>query len=547
MTSLLIEKWLPIRRSDGSLDWIAPSQLCEPDILGLAAHRADFNGALAQFAIGLLQTASPAASEADWARLYDTTPSAAELEAWFKPHADAFVFDGAGTRFMQDPHLDGGAECGIGALLIDAAGGSTVDKNADLFVKRGTVAAMCPHCAAAALFTLQTNAPAGGAGQRTSLRGGGPLTTLVTASPPQSLWHDLWLNVLPQREFLHRSGDAAKTGPHFTFPWLAQTAAIQPAGGETQPLQVHPHHVYWAMPRRIRLDVDDTRSGQCDICKRESDQLIHRYATKPQGFNYKGPWRHPLSPYYETKEGWLPVHPQPGGFSYRFWLAWSMGSSNPKKVVTPAANVAYALSEDRLTSRALRLWTFGFDMENMKPRCWYETSFPLYALADCKVRAQRDFRGIVAGLVEAAELAVFYLRQAVKLAWFGDGEVRGDLGYVDKMFWDATETAFHRHLRELIAQARTSKGIGSISEEFGQSHAARWQLELSRKCLRLFDVDIVGAGAITRQDPHRIAQAYKGLKRNVDGKALRAVLGMPQPEQDAEKAKASKKAKAQLS
>jgi hypothetical protein len=74
---------------------------------------------------------------------------------------------------------------------------------------------------------------------------------------------------------------------HFTFPWLADIAKIQTAGGEAQPLQTHPHHVFWAMPRRIRLDFASVQTGQCDICKRESTQLIHRYLTRPQGLNYK--------------------------------------------------------------------------------------------------------------------------------------------------------------------------------------------------------------------------------------------------------------------
>lgn len=530
MNSLLLESWMPVRRLDGRLDWVAPHQIGEPDIAGFAASRADFNGALAQFAIGLLQTASPAGRERDWEKLFQSPPSSDELMAWFAPLAPVFTLDGDGARFMQDPGLDGGAECGIDGLLIDAAGGSAVDKNTDHFVKRGTTSALCPHCAALALFTLQTNAPAGGAGHRTSVRGGGPLTTLIAASPPRSLWQDLWLNVIPQSVFLTRGGDAAKSALHFTFPWLAETGAIQKAGAETQPLQVHPHHVYWAMPRRIRLDLDDVRAGRCDLCKRESPQLVHRYATRPQGFNYKGPWRHPLSPYYETKEGWLPVHPQPGGFSYRHWISWAMGSSSNKKVVQAAANVNYVTSGERPSVKTVRLWVFGFDMDNMKPRCWYETSFPLYGLAACSPREQKHFHKMASALVEAAEQVVFYLRQAVKQARFGDADARGDLSFVDKMFWDSTDGAFYRNLKALIEQAATEQGVGRIDEEYAQGLALKWQLELSKKALHLFDADLVGVGAVAQQDPHRIAKAYQGLRRNLDGKALRAILALPQAE-----------------
>jgi hypothetical protein len=54
----------------------------------------------------------------------------------------------------------------------------------------------------------------------------------VVATPSRSLWHDLWLNVKPQRLFLEQGGDAEKKAAHFTFPWLADIAKIQTAGGE---------------------------------------------------------------------------------------------------------------------------------------------------------------------------------------------------------------------------------------------------------------------------------------------------------------------------
>lgn len=530
MISLLLEKWLPIRRANGRVDWIAPHQIAEPDIISFAANRADFNGALAQFVIGLLQTVSPAATSEQWRKMLKTPPQSEQLVAWFEPLAAHFRLDGDGPRFMQDLGLDGGAECSIDALLIDAAGGSAVDKNTDHFVKRGTVTGMCPHCAATALFTLQTNAPAGGAGHRTSLRGGGPLTTLLVASPAQSLWQDLWLNSLPQRQFLARSGDPQKTAPFSTFPWLADISKIQAAGAETQPIQVHPHHIFWAMPRRIRFDLDDLPAGQCDVCKRESAQLVQRYVTKPHGLNYKGPWRHPFSPYYNTKEGWLPVHPQPGGFSYRNWLGWALGSTHGKKEVQAAANITHVIEQEVLErGEAVRLWVFGFDMDNMKPRCWYETIFPLYRLGDCKPKQKENLQKLAAVLIEAAEQSVFYLRQAVKQAWFGDSDVRGDLSFVDKMFWDGTEAAFYRHIKALIEQAGTEAGLGRLDGEYAQEHANTWHQELSKKALRLFDADIVGAGPVAQQDPRRIALAHKGLKYNLDGKALRAILGLPLP------------------
>lgn len=534
MISLMSEKWLPVRRSSGVLDWIQPCQISEPDIVAFAANRADFNGALAQMMSGLLQTTAAVDDESDWVSFWDEPPSTAVLQQWFGVEAAAFVLDGDGARFMQDFSLTmaEGAVCTIDGLLIDAAGGSAIDKNTDHFVKRDIVKAMCPHCAATALFTLQTNAPAGGAGHRTSLRGGGPLTTLFVATaepgmPPSSLWKTLWLNVKPNRLFLRQAGNAQKTEKYFTFPWLQDIQKIQASGGETQPMHVHPHHVFWAMPRRIRLDFSGIHTGQCDICQRDSTKLVERYVTKPQGLNYKGVWRHPFSPYYESKEVWLPVHPQPGGFSYRNWLAWVLNSTQSKKNVQAATMVNYVLGERQQDFKQLRLWVFGYDMDNMKARCWYETTFPLYELPGAVPGTLKNLQEIVKSLIEAAELAIFYLRQAVKQAWFGDSDMRGDLSFVDKSFWDATEKGFHEHLKALIHMARSEAGIDMDDANFLINLGEAWLTILHSKALKIFDVDIVGAGALSQQNPRRIAEAYNGMRRNFQGNAIRNILGLP--------------------
>ena len=545
--NLLEEKWLPVRRSKGQVDWIAPHQITAPDIVAFAANRADFNGALAQMMIGLLQTTTPIDDEGDWEGLLDAPPTAEVLQKWFAPTAEAFVLDGEGARFMQDISLNAaeGAECTIDALLIDTAGGSAIDKNTDHFVKRDTIKVLCPHCVATALFTLQTNAPAGGAGHRTSLRGGGPLTTLLVATPSRSLWQDLWLNVKPQRAVLQQGGDTKKSAKFFTFPWLAEISKIQLTGGETQPLQVHPYHLFWAMPRRIRIDFSDVRTGCCDVCKRDSTQLLHRYVTKPQGLNYKGVWRHPFSPYYETKEGWLPVHPQPGGFSYKHWLAWVLGVKQGKKSVQTAGIIDYFLQQRKKYQQSgqFRLWVFGYDMDNMKPRCWYETTFPLYGLAETTRSTQVQIQNLIANSIEASEQAAYYLRQAVKQAWFGESDLRGDLSFVDKMFWDSTEPDFYQQLNDLMKQARAETGIDVDDANFIIALSDTWHKVLIKCATRLFDVDIVGAGSIGQQDPRRIAEAYNSLQRNLHGDAIKTILRLPVTEKKSKHGKEGKIAK----
>ena len=521
--NLLHDPWMPVRDDKGQRHWITPDRLAEPQWQAFDADRPDFNGALAQFAIGLLQTTTPIADSIDWRGLLNAPPPVDLLRQWFEPVAGAFELDGDGPRFMQDFGLgiDGVAVNDIGALLIEAPGENAVKNNTDHFVKRSRINALCPACAAAALFTLQVNAPSGGAGHRTGLRGGGPLTTLVLGTAGGHLWHDLWMNVRDRPAFLAQGGDPGQDDDQRSFPWLGPITQLQAQAGELAQPQVHPAHLYWAMPRRIRLQTDKPTAGACDACGRTSERLISSYATKNYGLNYKGAWSHPLSPYYETKEGWLPIHPQPGGLGYRHWLGWVFGASNDGKPICAAQIVGRALSlPPRQTGGYLRLWAFGYDMDNMKARCWYESTLPLYGLADCDRDARQAVQAEVERWLAAAELAGWYLRGAVKGAWFS-ADARGKFDHVDASFWSTTEAPFYRQLQGLIEAARTAAGHADLAVR------QTWHATLIRSAMRLFDQAFVGAGAIERQNPRRIALAHKRLSRNLHGPKLRQALGMP--------------------
>lgn len=530
--NLLHEPWLPVRRRDGSREWIAPDRLSGPNIVAFDAARPDFNGTLAQFAIGLLQTTTPMDSPIVWKQLFANPPDAATLETWFAPVAAAFEFDGEGARFMQDRSLkpvDGNMK-EIDVLLIESPGAKTQKDNGDHFIKRGQVLAACPHCAASALLALQINAPKGGAGNRTGLRGGGPLTTLIVSQQQQSLWQDLWLNVRERSVFLAQGGDSTKTAEHFTFPWLADIGRIQKEGGETAPIQVHPAHVYWAMPRRIRLDFENVSVGNCAICGRSSERLVRQYVAKNYGLNYKGAWDHPLSPYYETKEGWLPLHPQPGGFGYRHWLAWVLGLSSDNRKQRPARVVEHFFLEHRRRQAGgqLRLWAFGYDIDDMKARCWYESSLPLYGLADCDPDAQRRVESEVGMWLAGAEKSAFYLTEAVRRAWFSDDgfdkwkedKKRNFRTNLEASFWSQTESYFYSQLKQLIEAIRNDQSLDIASVR------NKWHHWLIRTALRLFDKDIVGATQIERQNTRRAAAAYHYLTTSLGGGEILVALGL---------------------
>lgn len=537
--NLLTEAWIPVRRHDGGREWIGPDQLSRPDLAAFDANRADFNGALAQFAIGLLQTAYAPASEISWDSRYESAPEAATLRAAFAPHAAAFELDAEGARFMQDLSLgaDDGSVCEIAALLIESPGENTIRNNADHFVKRERVPGICPHCAALALFTLQLNAPSGGAGHRTSVRGGGPLTTLVQAVDSPSLWHTLWANVRPDK-----GQDEAKAAPHFTFPWLIAQEKLQKDGGELAPAAMHPHHIYWTMPRRIRLDFANCGQGTCAICARPDMPLLTSYRTKNYGLNYKGPWRHPLSPYYELKGDMLPLHPQPGGLGYRHWQGWVLGVSDGKRHLQAAPVVERFFREREISFQGqMQLWTFGYDMDNMKARCWYEAHLPLYNLAtgDAEQRNThlQSIEAEVGYLLNCAESAASLLRLAVREAWF-ERDARGDFEHVNAAFWSSSEEAFYRQLQALI------QGGHSAAPDALQAARKAWLQEVGKVARHLFDRVIVGSADVCQEDPSRIARAWRKLCNSLNGPKIHEAAGVPKEEKtEGKSTKGSKKSK----
>lgn len=516
--NLISENWIPVRRADGSLQRIAPWQLTDGigdnPIVAVASPRPDFDGALTQFLIGLLQTTCTPSEDQWWDWRKDAVPSPEVLKARFKAVAHAFELEGE-KAFMQDfkpGQLD--KKFGIAALLI---GSPPEDSETDLFIKRNSVTQLCQNCVAAALFSLQTDSPEGGSGYRTGLRGGGPLTTLVLGS---NLWETCWLNVLEKDRYL--AGAAPEeNAEHERFPWFASTRTSEtkpPVGVTTTPVDIHPDQQFWSTPRRIRLLAEECETTICDICGDKTRQVYRAFKTKNYGVNYDG-FEHPLSPHYTKDDARLPMHPQPGGIGYRHWLG--LVESSADNLQRPARVVEQFRTLMRSDGD---LWAFGYDMKSNKARCWYDARMPIITLP----RGQEVvFRDLVGRLVNAADkVARDYLKKNLKTALFGEGKVRGDLSFIQSDFWDATESAFYDRLRQLRATLPTDPMAHPVVES--------WWRTLRDTAFTVFDRHS-GTGDFDSVGPRRIARARNDLGRALAGAPLKEILGLPRPPKPARK------------
>ncbi|MBE9605677.1 type I-E CRISPR-associated protein Cse1/CasA [Acetobacteraceae bacterium H6797] len=527
--NLIRDPWLPVLRRSGP-GLIRPAQIAEAHatdpIIAFDWPRADFRIAAHEFLIGLLRTACPPEDEEVWAAWMEAPPSPEALDEAFVPIAHAFDLDGPGPRFLQDMEGLVADSEPVERLLIEAPGDSTVKKNTDLLVRRGIAQRLSRATAAMALYTFQSWAPAGGAGNRTGLRGGGPMITLVLPGADPTLWAVLWANV-PTGE-----RPVAADLPRI-FPWLAPTITSEGSRTVVPGDNAHPLQCWWGMPRRIRLEFE-AKPGVCDLTGQTDEVVVTGWRQRPRGANY-AQWgkEHALTPQYRVKPDSevLPVHPQPGGIGYRHWLGLVANTKDDLRYPAPSVALWRAYRGSRYPAHT-RLLVAGFDMDNMKARGFVEAEMPLHRAADREAQEELADR-----LIGSAQEVANALRQAVRGALFSAGAtVKLDaelFATLRERFWAGTEADFYALLG---AQA------GGAKPDF-----ARWLDSLRNVALQLFDeaapLDPLSGGTVAQ----RISQAKRNLVFTLRGygkagAALFSLLDMPAPESGKTKAKKGKAA-----
>ena len=381
--NLITDPWLPVRTSAGSRT-IRPDQIAEPDVFGLDFPRPDFNAAVAEMLIGLLVTFDPPADERDWAaRWRERRINAGALAV----AASAFAFE----RFAQEPEITG-TPLPIENLLIDALAGKEADDARDLMNRAGQINALSPAIAAAALWSLQSYAPQGGSepnrdpsinqsrvGYYTSLRRGGPLTTLVQAG--SDLWGLVWPNVETRTQLAARTVGAPSSDPLTALPWTCSSHVT------ITPDKTHPCTVYWATPRRIRFEIVDGGGDLCSLTGKATEKLVRSYIRSGGGPRYEG-WQHPLSPYEHNAKagGWVARRARVERVGMRHWLGYVLDA--PDEDLRPAAAVRHALTHRHQLPLA-RLTAHGYATGQKTVDGWQQSTMPL-VMADPKIREELD-------------------------------------------------------------------------------------------------------------------------------------------------------------
>ena len=490
--NLIADPWIPVLRLSGP-DVIRPDQISEPDVLRPDWPRPDLNLACLELLIGLVYLACPPTTVGVW-RARRAHPG--DLRSALALLAPAFNLTGTGPLFLQDMEVLVGEPTPPDMLFIDSAGGSTAKKNADLMVKRGRYQGLSLPLAAMALFTLQAFAPSGGAGNRTSMRGGGPMVTLVRPAGG-NLWATIWANV-PEGRALAADQLAA-------LPWMRTTRTSEKGATVEQPdADYPPPEVFFGMPRRLRLVI--------------ADDLATGVIQRPWGTNY-GAWRHPLSPYYALKPGEVPLprHPKPGPFAYRNWLGIILKTNS--QTTLPAENIANFDRRNRDRDDSADILLAGWAMSNMSPLDFIWSEQPLFALT--------DEAAIIAGdMVAAADHAARALVGALKDALGLDGSDGTTLDSAREAFFRSTQIRFEAALRGLLK----GEGETAVKLTFWRVLVARAEKQFEDAALPgLAQRDIIPRDVTAfsrRPTVARIVAAQRMLAGSLRGKKMREALAV---------------------
>ncbi|EFK4117590.1 type I-E CRISPR-associated protein Cse1/CasA [Escherichia coli] len=137
--SLLTTPWLPVRFKDGTTGKLAPVDLADENVVDISALRADLQGAVWQFLLGLLQTSFAPKDHRRWDDIWEDGLEAEKLREALQSLEHAFQFGPDSPSFMQDFEALTGDKVPVASLLPEIPGAQTTKFNKDHFIKRGVL------------------------------------------------------------------------------------------------------------------------------------------------------------------------------------------------------------------------------------------------------------------------------------------------------------------------------------------------------------------------------------------------------------------------
>jgi CRISPR system Cascade subunit CasA len=534
--NLLFDQWIPVKTSKGKHRTIRAYEIVQGDLSALDAPRADFNAALMQFLIGLLQTALAPKNPNEWRNLFKQPPTENELMEKYRPIKSNFYLDGDGCRFMQDVSIkENGNAANVIKLIPGVVGDNTIKKNQDFFFKSSQTSKLSISNIISALYLYQNYCLSEAGGKKAlhhgSFRGRNTFTVFIFEESGL-LWQNLWLNVLQDKKFKSLiSSDTTDT----KFEWVRHV----PYGKEITDSEMTLQDIYWSMPRRVWIDFSDLNEGICDLTANKTEVLDKIYI-KENGIKYATKLsRHPLIPYSKDNQNINPIKLTAEGVTYGDWLAF-VGSE------TASENLLAHLT--RNTEGDYKVLVCGYlnHSQQAKTLCWYQTMMPVYGL-NLSRKIQKEVENEIAKYILACKRIAHskdgYLSVSIRMAWFGYDYWKEQIKKKNKKpdpffnraartlhnqpieasknFWKNTEDKFYALIKKLYDSA------SYITDEKKIELKNEWYLHIKDQSIKIFDRWAFKSKIQT--NPRRIAIAHNQLLANLNSKKLKQeILGLPE-------------------
>jgi CRISPR system Cascade subunit CasA len=286
--NLLIDTWIPIRRGADFQQISFKELLCseQPDIQ-VALPRDDLELACIQMLAALTQVIFMPKDKKELRERVKTPLSEREYENGVENHKEWFDLDHPKWPFMQVRGVEG-EWTSIQKLMIGMPEITSKSGSAHAFFNEPTeVLALSPGIAAIALFNQAGNSPSFGGGFKGSLRGAGPISTMVMG---RNLRDTTWSNVLPIEKVkeLLPWHDATKDTDMPVWVKPIPNGTIQPHGiGLLRGL-------FWQPANMELVKADKTLC--CDITDKKGKGFYVGFKKKRFSFDLEGVWPHPYSP-----------------------------------------------------------------------------------------------------------------------------------------------------------------------------------------------------------------------------------------------------------
>jgi CRISPR system Cascade subunit CasA len=286
--NLLKHAWIPVRLRERSADGrllTLEELLCGSDEWEIALPRDDLEMACLQMLASLVQVMFPPESDSDLRNRLRISLSPKEYAEGANKLGDWFDLNHPERPFMQTRRIEVDEVTPIQKLLIGLPEGN----NHAFFNETGEVRFLGAPITAIALFHQAVNCPSFGGGFKGGLRGGAPITTLVSGNHLREI---IWRNVLTRENV-----DAMLPGYTFDFSWDQPTWVNPIRRGEsiyTSKIGLL-RGLFW-QPAHVELLRED-RDISCDLLGGPPGLAYSGFLKEKFAYSLEGTaWPHPHGP-----------------------------------------------------------------------------------------------------------------------------------------------------------------------------------------------------------------------------------------------------------